>query len=65
MKTRWTEPGTGATLTDLLTQANAALPHLCHPAHLGDARHTDLAITETGTWESYDIERIRNGRIAR
>lgn len=64
MKTRWTAPGTGATLTDLLTQARAALPHLCAAGHVGDDRRTDLAIAETGTWEPYDIERIRNCRIS-
>ncbi len=65
MKTQWTKPGMGATLTDLLTQAHAALPHLCDAGHLGDDRRTNLSITETGTWEPYDIERIRNCEIAR
>ena len=65
MKTRWTELGRGATLTDLLTQASAALPHLCNPAFLGDDRRTDLGILITGNWEPYDVERIRNCRIAR
>ncbi len=56
MKTNWTAPKTGATLTDLTAQASAALPHLIRP--VTDSRWTDLAITTTGEWEPLDVDRI-------
>ena len=59
MKTCWTKPGTGATLRELCDQAHVALPHLCGPGKPEDELPTDLAITATGMWEPYDMQRIQ------
>ena len=64
MKTIWTAPGRGSTLAELKAGGYAAFPHLCNLPTPDDENYiTDLLIMDDGTWETYDISRIRNATI--
>jgi hypothetical protein len=60
MKTNWVAPNEGNTIRELVAEIAKHLPDEYYRVNglSGRPGKTRLAISTTGTWESYDVDRI-------